>query len=159
MNQMFLVNILLAIAWAAMSGAFSLPNLIFGFVIGLVSMFIIREQMGTLSHLLRARRVLSLFMLFLVELVKSATRVALLALKPNLEELKPGFFAYELNTDRDAEIALLAGLITLTPGTLSVDVSDDKKYLYIHAVTIDDLDAMKADIANGFEKKILEAFR
>ena len=82
----------------------------------------------------------------------------MLAFSPKLD-LKPGFFAYELQTDRDMEITLLAGLITLTPGTLSVDVSDDKKYLFIHGVMIDDLMAIRSDIANGFERKVMEALR
>ncbi|WP_316858081.1 Na+/H+ antiporter subunit E [uncultured Cohaesibacter sp.] len=158
MKNLFLVNILLALAWAAVSGSFTVPNLLFGFVLGMVVLFIIREQVGTLSYLSKVRRFVSLVLLFLVELAKSAFKVAMLAISPKLD-LKPGIFAYELKTDRDGEITLLANLITLTPGTLSVDVADDKKYLYVHAVTIDDVDEMRADIENGFERKIMEAFR
>ena len=47
--------------------------------------------------------------------------------------LKPGIFAYPLKVDRDFEITLLANLITLTPGTLSVDVSADRRTLFVHA--------------------------
>ena len=158
MNSLFLANILLALIWAAVSGSFSEANLVFGFLLGMIVLFIIREQVGTLGYLARARRITSLILLFLVELAKSAAKVAKLAVSPNLD-LKPGFFAYELNTDRDFEITILANLITLTPGTLSVDVSEDKKILYVHAVTIDDVAAMRADIADGFERKIMEAFR
>ena len=158
MNNLLLVNICLALAWAAVSGSFSMPNLILGFVLGMVVLFLIREQVGTLGYLSRARKLMSLMLLFLVELAKSAAKVAKLALTPNLD-LKPGFFAYELKTDHDFEITILANLITLTPGTLSVDVSEDKKFLYVHAVTIDDVEAMREDIANGFERKIMEAFR
>ncbi|PLW76984.1 Na+/H+ antiporter subunit E [Cohaesibacter celericrescens] len=158
MNNLFLVNILLALIWAAVSGSFSEPNLLFGFVLGMIVLFVIREQVGTMSYLFRAKRILSLIGLFLVELAKSAIKVAKLAVSRNLN-LKPGFFAYHLNTDRDFEITILANLITLTPGTLSVDVSEDKKILYVHAVTIDDVEKMRADIANGFERKIMEAFR
>lgn len=158
MQNLFLVNILLALAWAAVSGSFSIANLLFGFVLGMVVLFIIRERTGTMSYLSKGRRVFSLVLLFLVELAKSAAKVAVLAVSPKLD-LKPGIFAYELKTDRDLEITVLANLITLTPGTLSVDVSEDKKYLYVHAVTIDDVEAMREDIASGFERKIMEAFR
>ena len=158
MKNLFLVNILLALVWAAVSGSFSEPNLLFGFVLGMIVLFIIREQVGTMSYLFRARRIWSLILLFLVELAKSAIKVAKLAVSRDLN-LKPGFFAYHLKTDRDFEITILANLITLTPGTLSVDVSEDKKILYVHAVTIDDVEEMRADIANGFERKIMEAFR
>ena len=64
-----------------------------------------------------------------------------------------------LRVDRDFEITLLANLITLTPGTLSVDVSDDRSTLYIHAIHVPDPDELREDIAGGFEQRILEAFR
>ncbi|TLP44843.1 MULTISPECIES: Na+/H+ antiporter subunit E [Cohaesibacter] len=158
MQNLLLVNILLALVWAAVSSSFTVPNLLFGFMLGMIVLFILREQVGAFSYLGRARRVLSLLMLFLRELMKSAFRVAKLALSPKLE-LRPGFIAYDLTTDRDIEITILANMITLTPGTLSVDVSDDKKTLYIHAVTFDDLEELRSEIRDGFERKIMEAFR
>ena len=72
---------------------------------------------------------------------------------------KPGIFAYPLKVDRDFEITLLANLITLTPGTLSVDVSDDRRLLFVHAIDCSDADKAVRDIRDGFERKILEAFR
>ena len=74
-------------------------------------------------------------------------------------EVKPGIFAYPLRVNRDFEITLLANLITLTPGTLSVDVSDDRRILYVHAIDCSDPDRLRQDIAAGFERKIMEAFR
>lgn len=156
--RLFLANILLALAWGAVSGSFSELNLLFGFLLGMIVLFLIREQVGTLSYLGRARRVISLMLLFLSELVLSAWKVAKIVIQPTID-IKPGFFAYELKTDRDFEITLLANLITLTPGTLSVDVSEDKKILYVHAIDIDDIEAMREDIETGFEAKIMEAFR
>ena len=82
----------------------------------------------------------------------------MLVLSPKMD-LKPGIFAYPLKVDRDFEITLLANLITLTPGTLSVDVSDDRRILYVHALDCSDPDQTRRDIAEGFERKIMEAFR
>ena len=158
MHNLLLVNILLALVWAAVSGAFTVLNLMFGFVLGMIVLFILREQADTFSYLGRAKRIGSLILLFLSELMKSAFRVAKLALSPKLN-LRPGFIAYQLTTDRDLEITILANMITLTPGTLSVDVSEDKKTLYIHAVTLDDVEELRAEIRDGFERKIKEAFR
>ena len=59
----------------------------------------------------------------------------------------------------DAEITLLANLITLTPGTLSVDVSEDRRFLYIHAIHVTVRAAFIKDIATGFEAKVAGAFR
>ncbi|MEM6711510.1 MAG: Na+/H+ antiporter subunit E [Pseudomonadota bacterium] len=159
MQGLFLVNVLLALAWVFVTGEFSLLNGVFGFTLSLAALWIIREQTGTLGHVRRAKKITTLAILFLTELVKSAVRVFTLVLTPDLSKLEPGFIAYPLTVDRDFEISLLANLITLTPGTLSVDVSDNRKTLYIHAIHVPDPEALRKDIATGFERKILEAFR
>ena len=159
MTGMFLINVLLAIAWVFVTGGFSVLNGVFGFLLGLTALSLIREQIGTIGYVRRVRRVASLAVLFLYELVMSAIRVFRLVLTPDLSTLQPGFIAYPLTVDRDFEISLLANLITLTPGTLSVDVSDNRRTLYIHAIHVPDPDAMREDIATGFERKIMEAFR
>jgi multicomponent Na+:H+ antiporter subunit E len=156
--NLYLVNLLMALAWAAVTGSFSLINLVFGFALGALALSLIREQVGSVGYFSRARRVLSLMFLFIYELVLSAVKVAVLVLKPNMN-LKPGILVYPLKVDRDFEITLLANLITLTPGTLSVDVSDDRRYLYVHALDCSNPDQTREDIADGFERKILEAFR
>lgn len=156
--MLFFFNILLALAWAAVSGSFSQLNLIFGFVLGMFALWLIREQVGTAGYLDRSRKAISLAMLFLYELAMSAIRVLLLVSNPKMD-VKPGIIAYPLKVDRDFEITILANLITLTPGTLSVDVSHDRRFLYVHALDCSDPEATKQDIAEGFERKIMEAFR
>lgn len=158
MTGLFLINVLLAVAWAFITGSFSAANLIFGFLLASFALWLVREQFGTMGYIRRARRVTSLLLLFLSELVKSSVRVAITVVSPNMD-LKPAFFAFPLTVDRDFEITFLANLITLTPGTLSVDVSNDRKTLYIHCLDGSDIPGTRADIANGFEKKIMEAFR
>lgn len=156
--SLLLINLLLMLSWGAMTGSFSALNLFFGFLLGFFAIWLIREQIGTGGYFGRTTRIASLFILFLKELAMSAFRVAVLVLSPNMNT-KPGIMAFELTVDRDFEIALLANLITLTPGTLSVDVSKDRKWLYVHAIDCSDLESAKRDIAEGFERKILEAFR
>ncbi|OCW55740.1 Na+/H+ antiporter subunit E [Hoeflea olei] len=156
--SLFLVNVLLALAWSAVTGSFTFLNFAFGFVLAIFALSLIREQVGSIGYFSRARRVISLLLLFVYELVLSAWRVAVIVLSPRLD-LKPGIFAYPLRVDRDFEITMLANLITLTPGTLSVDVSDDRRTLYVHAMDASDPDATRRDIAEGFERKIMEAFR
>jgi multicomponent Na+:H+ antiporter subunit E len=156
--SLFLVNVLLALTWAAITGRYTLDNLALGFALGIFALYLIRGQVGSIGYFTRARKVISLTLLFLYELVMSALKVAIVVLKPKMN-VKPGIFAYELKVDRDFEITLLANMITLTPGTLSVDVSDDKRFLFVHAIDCSDPDANRRDIADGFERKILEAFR
>ncbi|MBV2183957.1 MAG: Na+/H+ antiporter subunit E [Rhizobium sp.] len=154
---LYAINLLMAIVWAAITGSASLHNLIFGFVLSTLTLGLIREQINGAGYVRRMVRITSLAWLFFVELAKSAWKVAVMVVKPNLD-IKPGIFAYPLTVTRDFEITLLANLITLTPGTLSVDVADDRKVLYVHAIDCADPEGARRDIADGFERKILEAF-
>lgn len=155
--SLFFLNLLLAIAWVAITGSASIYNFLFGFVVSGLSLLLIREQIGGAGYLSRCRRILSLFVLFLNELALSAWKVVVIVWRPRMD-LKPGIVAFPLKLDRDIEITLLANLITLTPGTLSVDVSDDRRFLYVHALDCSDPEGLKRDIAEGFERKIMEAF-
>jgi multicomponent Na+:H+ antiporter subunit E len=81
-------------------------------------------------------------------------------MRSNLERtMSPAIIAFPLSVSRDVEITILANLITLTPGTLSVDVSADRKWLYVHALDCKDPEALKQSIADGFERRVIEAFR
>jgi multicomponent Na+:H+ antiporter subunit E len=97
--------------------------------------------------------------LFLWELIVSAVRVASIVVRPNLKaSLRPAIIAFPLTVKSDAEITLLANLITLTPGTLSVDVADDRSVLYVHVLDLVSRDQLVAEIAGGFERKVQEVF-
>ena len=159
-------SLVFAVVWVAVTGAFTLPNLVLGFGFGAASLLIIsghpslESKAGAKLRLPSIRRLVrigSLIRLFLYELMMSAIKVAGLVLRPDMN-LKSGIFAYETALNKDSHITMLANLITLTPGTLTVDVSADKSTLYIHAVDCSDIEATRADIRNGFERKIREAF-
>jgi multicomponent Na+:H+ antiporter subunit E len=155
-----LFTVLLALGWAAANGSFSLTNLLFGAVIGGIGLFVVRQYVSGPALAPRARRIAALALLFFRELFVSAFRVARLVLRRDLgRHLSPAIIAYPLKLTSDAEITLLANMITLTPGTLSVDVSPDKKRLYVHAIAVTDREAFIREIAEGFERKVMEAFR
>jgi multicomponent Na+:H+ antiporter subunit E len=103
-------------------------------------------------------KLLALAVLFVRELLVSAARVAWLAVQPGLT-LRPAVVAYPLTVPSDAEIALLANLVTLTPGTLSIDVSDDRKWLTIHCLDSPGDEQVIDSISGGFETRILQVFR
>lgn len=157
--SLYIVQLLFLTIWLAVTGSVTLANIVFGLIVSTLALGLIRHQLpGGDRHWLRLVRVLSLLLLFLRELALSAWKVAVMVTRPKLE-VKPGIFAYPLAVTTDFQITLLANLITLTPGTLSVDVSADKKTLYVHAIDCGDIEAAKNDIRNGFEKKIMEAFQ
>ena len=73
----------------------------------------------------------------------------------------PGVIGIPLDARTDAEIALLANLITLTPGSVSLDLSDDRTVLYVHAMYIDggDVVAYRRSVKDGLERRVLELLR
>jgi multicomponent Na+:H+ antiporter subunit E len=91
-------------------------------------------------------------------LVRGAVSVAWLSVRPRLR-LRPAIIAYPLTLSSDAQITLLANMITLTPGTLSVDVSDDRRTLYIHTIDLGDREDLVGQIASGFETRVLRAVK
>lgn len=151
--------IVLALMWAAVTDGFTLPNILLGGVIGFAALWIVRSRIAGPMMFRKLSRVASLALMFLYELWLSGLRVAILVLRPDMKaKLAPGFIAFPLTAKTDHEITLLANLITLTPGTLSVDVSEDRKFIYVHALSVPDKDALIRDIAAGFESKIIEVF-
>jgi multicomponent Na+:H+ antiporter subunit E len=153
--SLVLLTIVLALGWAAVTGSFTLPNLLLGAAVSAACLFVVRSYVSRPHLLPRALRILSLGWLFIAELVVSALRVARLVIRPDLNaHIRPAVIAFPLSLTRDGEITLLANLITLTPGTLSVDVSEDRRFLYIHAIHVTDREAFIREIATGFEAKV-----
>jgi multicomponent Na+:H+ antiporter subunit E len=154
-----LTVLVLALIWAAITGTFSGLNLLLGAAIGSVAVLLLRKNLGAPHRLRQLRNIASLSALFLYELGASAVRVAIVVLTPDLDAaLKPAIIAFPLTVTSDAEITLLANLITLTPGTLSVDVSEDRRLLYVHALNFGSRESLIADIAGGFEAKVREVY-
>jgi multicomponent Na+:H+ antiporter subunit E len=150
---------ILAIVWVLITGSASPANILVGLGAAALALAIVREPGRRLArYRVRPLHLLMLALTFLKELALSAWTVAVTVVSPRME-VGPGIFAFPLTVTRDFEITLLANLITLTPGTLSVDVSDDRKTLFVHALDCSDPQAARRAIAEGFERRILEAFR
>jgi multicomponent Na+:H+ antiporter subunit E len=150
--------LLLTIAWLALTGSWTPANAVLGVALSFLAASFAREQRRARDITPRPLKIIGLALLFVYELLLSGLRVARLVLTPRMH-LRPGIFAYPLKVDRNFEITLLANLITLTPGTLSVDVSADRKTLFVHAIDCSDPEQTRRAIAAGFERRIMEAFR
>ncbi|HSE99112.1 MAG TPA: Na+/H+ antiporter subunit E [Blastocatellia bacterium] len=157
MNALFW-NIMLALIWVALTGLISPLNLALGFALGYLVLLFAQRAVGSPNYGNRVRKVINLALFFVWELIKSNLRVAYDVITPT-HYMKPGVIAIPLEVETDAEITLLANLITLTPGTLSLDVSSDRRVLYIHAMYIDDVEEMRRAIKEGFERRVLEVLR
>lgn len=153
---MLLANVLLALAWAALQGEFTLANLLIGFALGYaVLLFLTKGHVLAESRYIgRLHVAVGLAAYFLWQLVRANLRLAADVATPRFY-MKPGIIAVPLDATRDSEILLLSMLINLTPGSVALDVSPDRRVLYVHAMYIDTPDAARAEIKRGFERRVL----
>jgi multicomponent Na+:H+ antiporter subunit E len=140
--------------WVFLTGSYEVSSFTFGFLVGFFIMWIIGSQTGGNKYVKILPRIISFIFYFLYAVVVANIQVAYEVMTPNLY-VKPGIIKIPLDVETNVEISLLANLITLTPGTLSIDVSDDKKVLYVHTMYVEDKEKFIREIKDGFEKRIL----
>ncbi|PKN61140.1 MAG: Na+/H+ antiporter subunit E [Deltaproteobacteria bacterium HGW-Deltaproteobacteria-15] len=155
----FLLNILLSLAWIILTAQFSMFNLIIGYLFGFAVLWITQYRKEAVpAYFRKIPQVASFLVYFLWEVIMSNLRVTrdVISLRPRF---RPGIVGIKLDAATAAEISLLANLISLTPGTLSLDVSGDRKVLYIHAMYIREAELFKRRIKEDMERRVMEVLR
>lgn len=154
----FFWNIMLSLAWVALSGSFTALNFFAGFFFAYLALMVLQRQVPALKgYSKRIPRVAAFLVYFLKELVKANFRVAYDVATP-VWYMRPGVIGFELKARTDVEIMFLSSVISLTPGTLSLDVSDDRKVLFIHAMFLQDEEQLRQDLRE-LETRILKILR
>jgi len=158
MRTRFLLNNLLTFVWVALTGTFTFLNFAFGFLLSFGALWLINTSKSDEKYFQIVPRAIGFVFFFLYELVKANIHVAYDVITPTFY-MTPGIVRVPLDAKTDFEITLLANLISLTPGTLSIDVSEDRKVLYVHSMYIEDKDKFIEGIKNGFERRLLKLLR
>ncbi len=158
MKSRFVSNLLLTFVWVALTGDFTFQNYIFGFVLNFFILWVITRENSDARYFTIIPKLIAFFFFFLWELFKANLQVAYEVVTPKYG-MKPGIVKVPLTIQSNLGITFLANMISLTPGTLSLDVSNDKKVLYVHAMYVTDKEEFIDSIKNGFEKRILEILR
>jgi multicomponent Na+:H+ antiporter subunit E len=156
--MIFAVNLLIMLGWAAAAGRFSSGVLAGGFAVGFAALWLARDLFGPNRYHARAFAAVALLLRFLKELFVSSVQVAAVVLNPFARPVG-AFLTVPLDAETDVEILLTANLISLTPGTLTVDVAEDRRSLIVHAMSADDPAAATAGIKAALERPALEALR
>lgn len=151
-------NLALAFVWAAVLGELSLANVAVGYGLGFLILAFTAEALGLGRYVSKAWKTAEFIAFFLAELFLSGARVALDVLTPR-DRARPGIVAVPLRARTDAEITLLSNLVSLTPGSLALDVSADRRTLFVHVMFLDDVEAEVVSIQEGFERRVLELLR
>lgn len=160
----FAWNLLLALIWSIALDDMSPRGVFIGFIVGYLILsatwrlgFDWTGTGGAYSR--KVMEVIGFILFFIRELVVANARMALYTITP-LSKLKPGIVGIPLDEDlTDLEITSLAGVVSLTPGTLTLDVSEDRRTLYVHFMDASDVEAVRSKLYNEFEARIKRVLR
>ena len=151
-----LINVLLAALWMMLSETYTFGAFIFGYLFGILFVLAALPLLpGKHLYLRPVWKTIVLAGIFMKELVLANIDVIKIVIQKEIKN-EPAFFAYPTELKKDWEITLLSQLITLTPGTIVVAISDDQKTLYIHSIDFSDIDSEISTIKDSFEKAIKE---
>ena len=156
--KLFQLNLLFAGGWCALLGTFDLGTFISGFLLAFAALSLSSPMFGQTAYFKRVLFAARLGAYFLYELAVSSLQVAWDVITPG-HRSRPGIIAVPLDLEEPVQITVLANLISLTPGTLSLDVSPDGKTLYVHEMFLDDADEARERIKTGFERLVREAMQ
>jgi multicomponent Na+:H+ antiporter subunit E len=158
MPLQIILNLLIAVIWMFLQESYNVTSFLIGYVVGIGLLFLLRRFIPDAFYFKRIWAITKLVLLFIKELLLANIDVVKMVYKPKLD-MQPGIVAVPTELKTNWEITLLANLITLTPGTLSVEVSNDNNYIFIHAMDIPDVDETIQQIKSSFEKAIMEVTR
>jgi len=153
------IHLVLTLAWVAITGSTHAGNVLLGLAVTYAVLWWVRPVLGPTRYFEKLPAGAVLAAVFAWELVKSNLRVAYDVVTPKAHR-RTGIVAVPLDAKSDFEIMLLANLVTLTPGTLSLDISTDRSVLYVHAMFIaEGEDAVRHAIKDRFEKRVIALMR
>ena len=158
MVVLFLLNLILALTWAALQGELNTTNLVIGFLVSAAVIYPFRRMFSGLPYFRKVALGMTLAFVFFKELLMSNLTVLRVVLSPRLR-VRSGVIAVPTELTNDVALTMLANMITLTPGTLTLDISPDRRYLYVHTLNLDDPEGVKEEIRTAFEVYLRELSR
>jgi multicomponent Na+:H+ antiporter subunit E len=151
-------NLVLALIWMFAWGDMSPAMFTVGFVLAYILLAMMRPLLGETTYFAKLPSLIRLAAFVLYELVLSSLRIAWDVVTPRAFRT-PGIVAVPLDAETDLEIAVVANLVTLTPGTLSLEVVEASRTLYVHSMFAGDPEDVRTTIKKRFEAPVLELLR
>lgn len=145
------------VLWLLLNGAVSVAHVLLGGLLALTLPWFADRLRDRPAHMRRLTLALRLGAVFAWDIVLSNIEVARRILGPE-SRIHPGFVWIPLELTNEYGIATLAGMITMTPGTLSADLDDDRKHLLVHCFHIENAAQVVADIKRRYEAPLKEIF-
>ena len=153
-----LLTLLLAVVWTLLQNQVSAGMVVFGVILGIIIPLITKNWWPDRPRGFRIIKMAFYVLLVLWDIVVANVQVAWIVLtKPN-SKLRPAWVVVPLDLKQPEAITILAGTITLTPGTVSADLSDSGHSLLVHTLHTEDPDGVRDDIKQRYERRLKEIF-
>jgi multicomponent K+:H+ antiporter subunit E len=153
-----LLTLTLIIVWQMLVNKLTLGNLLLGTILGLIIPIITSPYWPNRPRLTSAPRIVAYVLLVIWDIIVANVQVAYIILFKANANIKPAWISIPLDLRTPEAITVLAGTITLTPGTVSSDLSADGRSLLVHCLDAPDPDAVRDDIKNRYERRLKEIF-
>ncbi|WP_321818562.1 MULTISPECIES: Na+/H+ antiporter subunit E [unclassified Paraburkholderia] len=152
------LSVVLLVCWVLLMNDVSPGNLLLGAVLGIVIAFCVGEGLWLAPvRFGRPWLLLRLFGRVLIDIVVANVEVALLVLGPT-QRLRPAFIEVPLDSTHEIALTALISIVSLSPGTLCAELSDDRTRLIVHVLDLADEAALVASIKSRYEAPLLEIF-
>ena len=160
MASQFILNLFIAALWLLLQDEVTpqFTTFLMGFIVGIGILYAMHRFYGTQFYLRRVFSIVRLMLLFSWELLLSSYGVLKQITTPKLN-ITPGIFTYKTALKGDWEVTALALLLTLTPGSVVMEVSEEGDMFYIHAMDMEESKEAVIRSIGKFEKAIMEVTR
>ncbi|MDO5632078.1 MAG: Na+/H+ antiporter subunit E [Paracoccus sp. (in: a-proteobacteria)] len=153
-----MLSLLLIVVWMLLVNRFAWGSLVFAIILGIVIPAMTAPYWPDRPRVRGIGRIFSYGLLVIWDIIVANIQVAKIILfKPN-SELRPAWVSVPLDLTTPEAITVLAGTVTLTPGTVSSDLSEDGRYLLVHCLHAPDPDSVRDDIKARYETRLKEIF-
>ncbi|MCP1169129.1 Na+/H+ antiporter subunit E [Limimaricola litoreus] len=153
-----MLSTLLVVVWCLLINDLTLGTVVFGAILGILIPISTAAYWPDRPKITRPLRLVSYAMIVIWDIIVANVQVAMIVLfKPNAD-MSPNWVLIPLDLRTPEAITLLAGTITLTPGTVSTDLSSDGRALLVHALDAPDPDAVRDEIKTRYERRLKEIF-
>ena len=153
-----LVNLAISFLWMFLNDSWTGAQFLTGYLAGLFIIYSVRRFFNMKFYLKTVIAVVKLGFIFIKELILSSVLVIKQILEPKMS-IKPGVLVYDTVLESDVEVTLISLLITLTPGSVVIEVSDDNKKLLLHIMDMPVSSIVVLNSLKIYEKAIMEVTR
>lgn len=152
------LTLLLAVVWTLLQNELSAGMMVFGIILGIIIPWGTSIWWPDTPKGFRLGKMVTYSIMVIGDIIVANVQVAWIVLTVPNAKLKPAWIVIPLELRQPEAITVLAGTITLTPGTVSADLSDGGRSLLVHVLHTDDPDAERDIIVTRYQRRLQEIF-